>query len=286
MRDTHATGTGSIMGAGTAGYCVGNLHLDGHEMPWEDKSFQYPPSLASPQQILVDASNGASDYGNKFGEPLICGYTRTFGQRLPNGERREWIKPIMFSGGVGQIDHRHLDKGEGEISHLVVKIGGPAYRIGMGGGAASSMASGSNNAELDFNAVQRGDAEMSQKLWRVVRSCVELGDKNPIVQIHDQGAGGNCNVLKEIIYPLGGTIEVRDVKVGSCQPCHVNPHTDPLTPSDNKVGDETLSVMEIWGAEYQENDAILIKPESRALVQSICDRERCLMQVRCPCSLS
>jgi phosphoribosylformylglycinamidine synthase len=258
MRDTHATGTGSIMGAGTAGYCVGNLQLDGYGMPWEDKTFQYPPSLASPKQILIDASNGASDYGNKFGEPLICGYTRTFGQRLVNGERREWIKPIMFSGGVGQIDHRHLAKGDGEISHLVIKIGGPAYRIGMGGGAASSMASGSNNAELDFNAVQRGDAEMSQKLWRVVRSCVELGDKNPIVQIHDQGAGGNCNVLKEIIYPLGGTIEVRAVK----------------------VGDETLSVMEIWGAEYQENDAILIKPESRDLLQSICDRERCLMQVR------
>ena len=99
------------------------------------------------------------------------------------------ISPPVFpldSGGVGQIDHRHLTKAEGEISHLVVKIGGPCYRIGMGGGAASSMASGSNNAELDFNAVQRGDAEMSQKLWRVVRSCVELGDKNPIVQIHDQ----------------------------------------------------------------------------------------------------
>lgn len=98
---------------------------------------------------------------------------------------------------------------------LVVKIGGPAYRIGMGGGAASSVPSGSNKADLDFNAVQRGDAEMSQKLWRVVRSCVELGDKNPLVQIHDQGAGGNCNVVKEIIYPLGGEIDVRAVKV-SC----------------------------------------------------------------------
>ncbi|GAX81039.1 hypothetical protein CEUSTIGMA_g8474.t1 [Chlamydomonas eustigma] len=257
MRDTHATGTGSIMGAGTAGYCVGNLQLDGYSQPWEDTSFQYPASLASPQQILIDASNGASDYGNKFGEPLVCGYTRTFGQRLANGERREWIKPIMFSGGVGQIDHRHLDKAEGQISHLVVKIGGPCYRIGMGGGAASSMASGSNNAELDFNAVQRGDAEMSQKLWRVVRSCVEMGDKNPIVQIHDQGAGGNCNVVKEIIYPLGAEIDVRAVK----------------------VGDETLSVMEIWGAEYQENDCLLIKKEDRDMLQSICDRERCAMQV-------
>lgn len=96
MRDTHATGTGSIMGCGTAGYCVGNLQLDGATLPHEDPNFVYPDNLASPQQILIDASNGASDYGNKFGEPMVAGYTRTFGQRLPNGERREWLKPIMF----------------------------------------------------------------------------------------------------------------------------------------------------------------------------------------------
>lgn len=261
MRDTHATGTGSIMGAGTAGYCTGNLNIEGAVQPWEDTSFKYPDQLASPLQILIDASNGASDYGNKFGEPLITGFCRTYGQRLPNGERREWLKPIMFSGGVGQIDHRHLHKNQPEISMLVVKIGGPAYRIGMGGGAASSVPSGAREgagaADLDFNAVQRGDAEMSQKLWRVVRSCVELGDKNPIVQIHDQGAGGNCNVVKEIIYPLGAEIDVRAVR----------------------VGDDTLSVLEIWGAEYQENDCLLIKPESRDQLQAICDRERCLMQV-------
>ena len=103
MRDTHATGTGSMMGAGTAGYCVGNLQLDGMPLPHEDPDFKYPDNLASPLQILIDASNGASDYGNKFGEPLVAGYTRTFGQRLPNGERREWLKPIMFSGGLGQV---------------------------------------------------------------------------------------------------------------------------------------------------------------------------------------
>eukprot|EP00798_Chlamydomonas_sp_ICE-L_P025491 gene25491-11147_t len=257
IRDTHATGKGSMMGGATAGYCVGNLQMEGYEQPFEDKEFVYPASLASPLQILIDASNGASDYGNKFGEPLIAGYTRSFGQRLPNGERREWIKPIMFSGGVGQIDHSHLKKDAPEISMLVVKIGGPAYRIGMGGGAASSIPSGGGRADLDFNAVQRGDAEMSQKLWRVVRSCCELGENNPIVQIHDQGAGGNCNVVKEIIYPLGAEIDIRAVK----------------------VGDETLSVLEIWGAEYQENDALLIKPEQREAMQAICDRERCLMQV-------
>ena len=127
MRDTHATGTGSLLTAGTAGYCVGNLQMEGNHMGFEletaVKDFKYPSNLAKPLQILVDASNGASDYGNKFGEPLIAGYCRTFGQRLKNGERREWIKPIMFSGGFGQIEHANLEKTEGDIGMLVVKIG-------------------------------------------------------------------------------------------------------------------------------------------------------------------
>ncbi|BBN14710.1 phosphoribosylformylglycinamidine synthase [Marchantia polymorpha subsp. ruderalis] len=257
IRDTHATGIGSLIGASTAGYCVGNLQMEDSFAPWEDNSFEYPSNLASPLQILLDASDGASDYGNKFGEPLIQGYTRTFGMRLLNGERREWLKPIMFSAGIGQIDHQHLKKEDPEVGMLVVKIGGPAYRIGMGGGAASSMVSGQNNAELDFNAVQRGDAEMSQKLYRVVRTCVEMGDKNPIVSIHDQGAGGNCNVVKEIIYPKGAEIDVRAVV----------------------VGDKTMSVLEIWGAEYQEQDALLIRPENESLLRSICARERVSMAV-------
>lgn len=257
IRDTHATGRGSFVVASTAGYCVGNLQMEGSVAPWEDSSFVYPPNLASPLQILIDASNGASDYGNKFGEPLIQGYTRTFGMRLPGGERREWLKPIMFSGGIGQIDHSHISKEEPDIGMLVVKIGGPAYRIGMGGGAASSMVSGQNDAELDFNAVQRGDAEMAQKLYRVVRACVEMGESNPIVSIHDQGAGGNCNVVKEIIYPKGAGIDIRAVV----------------------VGDQTMSVLEIWGAEYQEQDAILVKPESRSLLHSICERERVSMAI-------
>jgi len=129
----------------------------------------------------------------------------------------------------------------------------------MGGGAASSVPSGGGDraADLDFDAVQRGDAEMAQKLWRVVRACCELGDRNPIQQIHDQGAGGNCNVVKEIIYPLGATIDIRKVA----------------------LGDKSMSVLEIWGAEYQENDCILIKPQDRKLMEAICARERCLMQV-------
>lgn len=257
IRDTHATGRGSFVVGSTAGYVTGNLQMEGSYAPWEDTSFSYPSNLASPLDILIESSNGASDYGNKFGEPLIQGFTRTFGMRLPSGERREWLKPIMFSAGIGHIDHAHITKEEPDIGMLVLKIGGPAYRIGMGGGAASSMVSGQNDADLDFNAVQRGDAEMAQKLYRVVRACIELEEKNPIISIHDQGAGGNCNVVKEIIYPLGAEIDIRAVV----------------------VGDHTMSVLEIWGAEYQEQDAILVKPGSRKMLESICARERVPMAV-------
>ena len=252
IRDIHATGRGALTIAGTAAYCVGNLHIPQYELPWEDKSFNYPGNLAKPLQIEIEASNGASDYGNKFGEPVIAGFTRSFGMRLNDGERIEWIKPIMFTGGIGQINSLHTEKEPPEKGMYVVKIGGPAYRIGMGGGAASSVVSGELAEELDFNAVQRGDAEMENKLNRVVRACVELGSKNPIVSIHDQGAGGNCNVVKELVYPEGAKVDIRKVI----------------------LGDETLSVLEIWGAEYQENDALLIKKESFSLFKNLCERER------------
>jgi phosphoribosylformylglycinamidine synthase len=252
IRDVQATGRGGLVIAGTAAYCVGNLRIPGYVQPWEDTSFAYPPGLADPLTIEVEASNGASDYGNKFGEPVIQGFTRSFGLRLPGGERREWIKPIMFTGGIGQMDSGHTRKNDPAKGMLVTKIGGPAYRIGMGGGAASSMIQGQNVAELDFNAVQRGDAEMEQKMNRVVRACVELGEKNPIVSIHDQGAGGNCNVVKEIIYPAGAKIEIRKIQ----------------------VGDNTLSALEIWGAEYQEQNALLVAPENAEVFADICAREK------------
>ncbi|GAB4388737.1 MAG: phosphoribosylformylglycinamidine synthase [Thermodesulfovibrionales bacterium] len=252
IRDVQAVGRGGHVIAGTAAYSVGNLLIPGYPLPWEDPGAAYPGNLASPLQIEIEASNGASDYGNKFGEPVIQGYTRSFGMRLPGGERREWIKPIMFTGGVGQMDARHAEKGAPRKGMLITKVGGPAYRIGMGGGAASSMVQGENVEELDFNAVQRGDAEMEQKLNRALRACMEMGEDNPIVSIHDQGAGGNCNVLKELIDPEGGRIDVRKIP----------------------LGDETLSVLEIWGAEYQEQDALLIEPDKAALFEEICLREK------------
>jgi phosphoribosylformylglycinamidine synthase len=252
IRDVQAVGRGGLVVAGTAAYCVGNLRIPDYELPWEDAAFTYPGNLASPLEIEIEASNGASDYGNKFGEPIIQGYTRSFGMRLPSGERREWIKPIMFTGGVGQMDAAHTEKLQPRKGMLVTKIGGPAYRIGMGGGAASSMVQGENIEELDFNAVQRGDAEMEQKVNRVLRACIEMGPENPIVSIHDQGAGGNCNVLKEIAEPAGARIEVRRFE----------------------LGDATMSVLEIWGAEYQENNAVLIEPDKAGLFEELCAREK------------
>ncbi|OQR91841.1 phosphoribosylformylglycinamidine synthase [Achlya hypogyna] len=258
IRDVQATGRGAHVVAGVSAYSVGNLCLDDYELPWEDKALQYPSNLAHPRDIIVQASNGASDYGNKFGEPVVTGFARSFGMVLPNGERREYIKPIMFSAGVGQLNATHCSKGHAEVNMWVVKVGGPCYRIGMGGGAASSRIQDAKTAELDFNAVQRGDAEMENKMNRVIRACIELGDKNPIVSIHDQGAGGNGNVLKEIVEPAGehrggARYEVRNIL----------------------VGDDTLSVLEIWGAEYQENNALLLRPADVDLFSRICARENC-----------
>lgn len=252
IRDVHATGRGSLVVAGTAGYCVGNLFIPDYPLKWEHGSLIYPKNLASPLKIIIEASNGASDYGNKFGEPLIQGITRSFGIRLHDNTRWEWIKPIMFTGGIGQIDDLHINKLPPQKGMLVVKIGGPAYRIGIGGGSASSMISGENIEALDFNAVQRGDAEMEQKLNRVIRACVERGIDNPIISIHDQGAGGNCNVVKEIIYPEGAKIDINKII----------------------LGDNTLSYLEIWGAEYQEQDALLIQKEMIDDFIKLCDRER------------
>lgn len=153
------------------------------------------------------------------------------------------------------MDGRHAVKGSPEIGMIVCKVGGPAYRIGMGGGAASSRVQGTADADLDFDAVQRGDAEMENRMNRVIRGCIEMGEKNPIVSIHDQGAGGNGNVLKEIVDPLGARLELRKIP----------------------VGDPTLSALEIWGTEYQENNAFLVRPEDYPVVMKLGERERTVL---------
>lgn len=257
LRDVQATGRGAHTLAGVSAYCFGNLHIPDYPLPWEptpgSPDAAYPSNLATPLAIAIGASNGASDYGNKYGEPVVSGFTRSFGQRLPNGERYEFIKPIMFTAGIGSMDARHAAKGEPEVGHVVCKMGGPAYRIGMGGGAASSRVQGTAEASLDFDAVQRGDAEMENRMNRVVRACIHLGENNPIISIHDQGAGGNGNVLKELVDPLGAKYELRKLP----------------------RGDPTLSSLELWGAEYQENDAFLVHPDRLEEVLAIGRRENC-----------
>jgi phosphoribosylformylglycinamidine synthase len=174
IRDVQGTGRGGFVIAGTAGYCVGDLNIPGYPLPWE-KSLRRPDNLATPLEIEIEASNGASDYGNKFGEPLIQGFTRSFDMQLGDGERWAFLKPIMFTAGIGQIDDRHIHKAAPKKGMLIVQVGGPAYRVGFGGGAASSMLQGENASDLDFDAVQRGDAEMEQKMNRVIRACNEMG---------------------------------------------------------------------------------------------------------------
>jgi phosphoribosylformylglycinamidine synthase len=252
IRDVQATGRGGLVVAGTAAYCVANLLIPGYDLPWEDRNSVYLSNLASPLTIEIRASDGASDYGNKFGEPVILGFTRSFDQKFPGGERWAWIKPIMFTGGIGQIDARHIEKGEAKKGMLIVQVGGPAYGIGVSGGSASSKLQGENEEELDFNAVQRGDAEMEQKMNRVIRACIEMGEKNPTISIHDQGAGGPANVLKELVEKAGGKIELRRIK----------------------LGDPTLSVLKIWIAEYQERCGFLIHPARIEEFKSICEREK------------
>ncbi|XP_061931437.1 phosphoribosylformylglycinamidine synthase isoform X2 [Apis cerana] len=254
LRDIQGIGRGGYYIAGTVGYSVGNLHIPEYNLPWEEENIPYPNNMASPLEILIQASNGASDYGNKFGEPIICGFTRSFGMIDEVGVRREWIKPIMFSGGLGTMDANMSQKILPQKGMEVIKIGGPVYRIGVGGGSASSIeVQGDNKMELDFGAVQRGDPEMEQKLNRVVRACIEMGEKNPILSIHDQGAGGNGNVLKELVEPEGAVIFAKKFE----------------------LGDPSISILELWGAEYQENDAILCKSENSNLLKEIAMREKC-----------
>jgi len=252
IRDVQATGKGGLVVAGTAGYCTSNLLIPGYNLPWENKNFIHPSSLATPLNFEIRASDGASDYGNKFGEPVILGFTRSFDQKLPDGERWGWVKKLMFTGGIGQIDNQHIKKDKPKKGLLIVQVGGPAYRIGVSGGAASSMLQGENEEELDFNAVQRGDAEMEQKMNRVIRACVEMGGNIPIASAHDQGAGGPGNVLKELVEEVGGEIELRKIK----------------------LGDPTMSVLEIWIAEYQERCGFLIYPNRIKEFESICKREK------------
>lgn len=256
QRDNKMTGRGAYLIAGTIVYCVGSLLIPGYPLPWEDSSLPYPTDMAKSLDILIQGSNGASDYGNKSGEPVVAGSVRSFDLCIPGDERWAWIKPTLGTGGIGQIDDRHIKKADPVVGMKIASIGGKAYRIGFGGGAASSMHQGENKAELDFNAVQRGDAETARKEYCVIRACIEMGERNPIALAHDQGAGGKFNNLLELVEKSGGRVDVRKIN----------------------VGDPTLSVLEIMVCEYQECDGLLIYPDRFDEFLAICKRENVLCE--------
>lgn len=252
IRDVQAIGRGGAFIAGTAGYCVGSLGIDclkdiENPLPCDEY-------LHSGVDILIKASNGASDYGNKIGEPLIQGFTRSFGANV-NNKRLEWIKPIMFTSGIGIVYDEHLHKQPAQTGMLIGRVGGPAYRIGVGGGTASSTNQETSQSDQYQSSVQRGDPEMEQKMDRFIRACIEMGERNPIVSIHDQGAGGMCNVTKEIVDNKDGSMgAIIDIRKVVC-------------------GDETMTLKELWIAEYQEQNTFLCSIKDVDILKRIAHRE-------------
>jgi len=258
IRDEGATGIGSKPKAGLAGFSVSNLRIPGFTQPWETNNGK-PAHIASALQIMIDGPLGAAAFNNEFGRPNILGYFRSYEMQLNNGQGRAALrgyhKPIMIAGGLGNIRRNHVHKGEVPASGSIIVLGGPAMLIGLGGGAASSVGSGASSAELDFASVQRGNPEMQRRAQEVIDQCWALGDHNPILLIHDVGAGGLSNAIPESIEHShrGGRINLRSV------------------PSD----EPGMSPLEIWCNEAQERYVLIIAQEKVEQFTALCTRERC-----------
>ena len=252
IRDEAATGTGSRTIAGICGFMVSNLRIPGYPQPWERIYADFPTRLATPLQIMVEGPIGGAAFGNEFGRPQLCGFFRTY-EGLVAGELRGYHKPIMLAGGMGVIRRSQVQKKDVKVGALIVQIGGPAMRIGLGGGAASSMMTGTNSEALDFNSVQRGNAEMQRRCQGVIDACAYLGAANPILSVHDIGAGGLSNGCPELVEATGGKFELREV------------HNEELS----------MNPMEIWCCEAQERYVLALKPEAKEFFEQLCARERC-----------
>ena len=252
IRDEAATGTGSRTVAGICGFMVSDLRIPGYPQPWERVYAEFPKRLASPLQIMTDGPIGGAAFGNEFGRPQLCGFFRTYEGEIA-GELRGYHKPIMLAGGMGVIRHSQVQKKDVKVGALIVQIGGPAMRIGLGGGAASSMMTGTNSEALDFNSVQRGNAEMQRRCQGVIDSCSYLGRANPILSIHDIGAGGLSNGCPELVEATGGVFKLREV------------HNE----------ERSMNPMEIWCCEAQERYVLALKPEAKDFFTALCERERC-----------
>src|SRR5690554_1565578 len=211
IRDEGATGRGSKPKAGLTGFTVSDLNIPGFEQPWESQ-YGKPDRIVSAFDIMIDGPLGGAAFNNEFGRPNLCGYFRTF-ELEHNGEVRGYHKPIMIAGGYGNIRGEHVQKGDIPVGARLIVLGGPAMQIGLGGGAASSMASGQSNEDLDFASVQRDNAEMERRAQEVIDSCWQQGEGNPIAFIHDVGAGGLSNAFPELVNDAGrgGKFELRNV---------------------------------------------------------------------------
>ena len=256
IRDEGATGRGSKPKAGLVGFTVSNLAIPGLQQPWE-REYGKPSRIVSALDIMIDGPLGGAAFNNEFGRPNLLGYFRTFEQEVDsfNGvEVRGYHKPIMLAGGLGNIRRQHTQKGEITIGAKLIALGGPAMNIGLGGGAASSMASGQSSEDLDFASVQRDNPEMERRCQEVIDKCWQLGEENPIQFIHDVGAGGLSNAFPELVNDgeRGGNFELRNV-------------------ASDEPG---MSPLEIWCNESQERYVLAVAPENLALFESICARER------------
>ena len=254
IRDEGATGRGSKPKAGLTGFSVSNLHLPGTDEPWERDPVGRPDHIASPLQIMIDGPLGGASFNNEFGRPNLCGYFRVFEQTVA-GVRRGYHKPIMIAGGLGSISAGQTQKVAFAAGTLLIQLGGPGMRIGMGGGAASSMAAGANAAALDFDSVQRGNPEIERRAQEVINHCWALGDANPILAIHDVGAGGISNAFPELVDGAGRGARFDLSKV-------------PLEESG-------LAPKEIWCNESQERYVMAVSPAALPLFEAMCERERC-----------
>ncbi|MCV2352228.1 phosphoribosylformylglycinamidine synthase [Paucibacter sp. Y2R2-4] len=254
IRDEGATGRGAKPKAGLTGFSVSNLRLPGLNEPWEQKEVGKPAHIASALQIMIEGPLGGAAFNNEFGRPALGGYFRVYEQEV-DGVQRGYHKPIMIAGGLGAIRSDLTHKIEFPAGSLLIQLGGPGMRIGMGGSAASSMAAGTNTADLDFDSVQRGNPEIERRVQEVINHCWGLGQKNPILAIHDVGAGGISNAFPELVNDAGrgARFDLRKV---------------PLEESG-------LAPKEIWCNESQERYVLAIAADSLELFRSMCERERC-----------
>lgn len=253
IRDEGATGRGAKPKAGLTGFTVSNLRLPGNLQTWEE-DYGKPDRIASPLQIMLEGPIGGASFNNEFGRPVLGGYFRTYEQNVA-GQVFGYHKPIMIAGGMGSISDLHTLKHALPVGSLLIQLGGPGMRIGMGGSAASSMATGSNTADLDFDSVQRGNPEMERRAQEVINACWAMGRDNIILSIHDVGAGGLSNAFPEITNDAkrGAIFDLRQI---------------PLEESG-------MAPKEIWSNESQERYVLAIAPEHLPLFQYYCERERC-----------